>query len=270
MYTPKENAKRTNYWIFGYPRFNLIQTAGYFVPWSPGACRKQRSAAVPADNESMGELIHLSERMADRTRAGSSDPRFFFALDDPISYLAAEQVERALGPIEWIPVLGASPEQARRVGCDERERRARERMRLAEREARVLHLPLVEPHRLPMDSRKAARAAAFAADRGAGAAFGLALLRLAFCGGFDIASAPVIQDAAAVAGLNPDEAGAAARDRRLDLRLDATSRGLRMRGISSPPAIGIGQSWLDGSDVVSAAVSYTAARARAEPRAPLR
>ena len=57
-----------------------------------------------------------------------------------------------------------------------------------------------------MDSRKAARAAAFAADAGVGATFALAVARLAFCGGFDIGSDNVIEEAAAVAGLNPAEA----------------------------------------------------------------
>ena len=215
----------------------------------------------------MGELILLSERMADRSRPGSESTRFFCALDDPLSYLTAERVERALGPIEWIPVLGPLSEPAGRATCAAREDRARDRMRLAEREARVLALPLVEPHRFPMDSRKAARAAAFAGESGAGAAFALALMRLAFCGGFDIASVPVIEEAAAGAGLNVAEAVAAAHDSRLDLRLDATTTGLRMRGIDAPPAISIGDCWFDGPDAVIAAVSFSAARART-PGAP--
>jgi 2-hydroxychromene-2-carboxylate isomerase len=207
--------------------------------------------------------------MADRSRSSSDLARFFFALDDPISYLTAERIERALGPIEWIPVLGPLSESAGPASSAEREQRARDRMRLAEREADVQQVPLVEPHRFPMDSRTAARAAAFAAEEGAGAAFGLALMRLAFCGGFDIGSFPVIEEAAAVAGLSPAEAVAAARDRRLDLQLDATSRGLRARGIISPPAISIGESWFDGRDAVIAAVSFSAARRLGTPRIPV-
>jgi 2-hydroxychromene-2-carboxylate isomerase len=228
----------------------------------------------------VGDIIFLSERMADRSRPSPDAARFFFALDCPLSYLTAERVERALGEVEWVPVLGPlsasgslsvlaplSEHGSERDGlaaCAEREAHARDRMRLAEREAQILQLPLVEPHRFPMDSRKAARAAAFAADAGVGSTFALAVARLAFCGGFDISSDNVIEEAAAVAGLNPAEAVMAAHDARLDLRLDATSRGLRARGIVSPPAINIAESWFDGTDCVMAAVLFSAARARAQ------
>jgi 2-hydroxychromene-2-carboxylate isomerase len=207
----------------------------------------------------MGDLIQLSERMADRSRPGAEYTRFFFALDDPLSYLAAERVERALGPIAWVPVLGPLSDLSTIPSADERRHRATERMALAEREAAGLGVPLVEPHRFPMDSRKAARAAAFAADAGAGAIFGLALLRLAFCGGFDIGSVPVLEEAAAVAGLDPHDVVQAARDRCLDLELDATSRGLLMRGVQSPPAISIATHWFEGPDAVIGALAFSAA-----------
>ena len=207
----------------------------------------------------MGDLIQLSERIADRSRPSGECARFFFALDDPLSYLAAERVERALGPIDWVPVLGPLSQRSPTVTPDERERLARARMTLAEREAAALGLPLVEPHRFPMNSRKAARAAAFAADADAGAAFGLALMRLAFCGGFDIGSVPVIEEAAAVAGLNSYDAVTAASDSHRDLALDATSRGLATRGVRTPPAISIGVHWFDGSNAVIAALAFSAA-----------
>ena len=232
-----------------------------------------------ADNVGVGDIIFLSERMADRSRPSPHAARFYFPLDCPLSYQTAERVERALGEVEWVPVLGPLSAPAPRsehgsefggpAVCAEREAHARDRMRLAEREAQILQLPLVEPHRFPMDSRKAARAAAFAADAGVGSTFALAVARLAFCGGFDISSDNVIEEAAAVAGLNLAEAVAAARDARLDMRLDATSLGLRARGIVSPPAINIAESWFDGTDCVMAAVSFSAARARAQtPRLP--
>ncbi len=208
----------------------------------------------------MGDLIQLSERIADRSRPSGELPRFFYALDDPLSYLAAERVERALGPIAWVPVLGPLSQRSGTGSADERELRARERMGLAEREAALLELPLVEPHRFPMDTRKAARAATFAADAGSGCVFGLALLRLAFCGGFDIGSMPVIEEAAAVAGLDPGETVRAARDSELDLRLDATSRGLGLRGVQSPPAISVGTHWFEGPTVVIAALAFSAAQ----------
>jgi 2-hydroxychromene-2-carboxylate isomerase len=60
------------------------------------------------------------------------------------------------------------------------------------------------------------RVATFAAERGAGAAFAIAAGRLAFCGGFDIEDRAIIADAAAAAGLDVDEALAAAVDARRD------------------------------------------------------
>jgi 2-hydroxychromene-2-carboxylate isomerase len=207
----------------------------------------------------MGDLIQLSERLADRSRPSGEFARFFFALDDPLSYLAAERVERALGPIEWVPVLGPLSQRLPTITTDERQRLAAERMAVAEREAASLGLPLIEPHRFPMNSRKPARAAAYASEAGAGAAFGMALMRLSFCGGFDIGSVPVIEEAAAVAGLNSYDAVTAASDPRRDLALDATSRGLAVRGVKSPPAISIGVHWFDGANAVIAALAFSAA-----------
>ncbi len=137
--------------------------------------------------------------------------------------------------------------------------RARERLAIAEYEAQVYDLPIVEPHRFPINSRKAARAACFAADQGVGGAFAIALMRLAFCGGFDIGSTAIIEEAAAVAGLTTGEATAAAGDHQLDAQLDATSRGLMARA-KSPPAISVGARWFDGPNAVLAAVACSAAQ----------
>jgi 2-hydroxychromene-2-carboxylate isomerase len=220
----------------------------------------RRFYAVSADNTvSMGDLIQLSERIADRSRPTGELARFFFALDDPHSYLAAERVERALGPIEWVPVLGPLSEDADGTPVAVRKVKAAERMALAEREAASLELPLVEPHPFPVNSRPAARAATFAADAGAGAVFSMALMRMAFCGGFDIGSGAVIEEAAAIAGLHPRAAARAAKDESLDLRLDATSRGLALRGVKSPPAISVGRHWFEGTNVVIAALAFSAA-----------
>ncbi|MDQ6748878.1 MAG: hypothetical protein M3010_12335, partial [Candidatus Dormibacteraeota bacterium] len=53
----------------------------------------------------MGELIQLQERRADRSRP-TRDPRpaFYFDPGCPMSYLAAEQIERTLGDVDWVPV----------------------------------------------------------------------------------------------------------------------------------------------------------------------
>ena len=216
----------------------------------------------------MGDIIFLSERMSDRSRPSSDASRFFFALGDPFSYLVGERIERALGSIDWVPVLGPFVDLGDSVAEIDRDARAQDRLELAEREAKNLDLPFVEPHRYPMDHRAAARAAAFAVESGVGPAFAIAMARMAFCGGYDISSSSVIAEAAASARLNPYEAIAASAASQHDLQLDATTRGLRSRRITVP-AISIGHSWFDGPDALVAAVNFSVARRMQTPSAPV-
>jgi 2-hydroxychromene-2-carboxylate isomerase len=199
----------------------------------------------------MGQLIDLAERAADRSRPTLGSAKFFFALDCPLSYLAAERVERALGEIEWVPVLGP-------LGCGDAgaatgiagqgETLARERLARARVEADRLGLPLVEPPRYPLDARRASRVAVYAAAHEGVHQYALSMARLVFCGGFDPDQPDAIAEAAAAAGLDCDAALRAADDPRHDLQIDATSRGLRARGLIGAPAIRIGRSWFEGAD----------------------
>jgi 2-hydroxychromene-2-carboxylate isomerase len=200
----------------------------------------------------VGDLIVLSEVLEDRSKPVHGPAAFYFALDCPLSYLAAERVERALGEIDWVPVLTCGCDVASPTAEAERGRGARERMSIAEQEARTLNLPLVEPQRYPFNARPISRAAAHAAERGVGARFALAAMRLAFCGGFDLSDPGVIGEAADVADLSASEVLVAAGAHRYDARLDATSRGLASRGVSAP-AIRIGKRWCHGVDVVACA-----------------
>jgi 2-hydroxychromene-2-carboxylate isomerase len=230
----------------------------------------RRFPAQLADDVAVGAVVNLAERRADRSRPSIGPAAFFYSLDDPVSYLVAERVERALGDLAWIPVVGPLSESSGLSSAGERQALAYERLALAEREARLLSLPLFEPHRYPMDSRRAARAAIWAGDHGRGATFALGIARLAFCGGFDIAADEVIAEAAAGAGLSPEQALDAARDQRHDLQLEATANGLCARGSSMPPVIRIGTRWFCGEDAVMAAVSFNAVRARERaPRLPV-
>ncbi len=202
-------------------------------------------------------MISLSQRREHRSQP-IAEARFFFALDSPCSYLMSERVERALGDITWVPVLGPLSEPDG-IASHAREHWAADRMRVAEREALLLQMPLVEPEPFPVDSRRATRAAMFAARSGACRSFALATARLAFCGGFDISEDSVIAEAAAVARLNPRDVLAAASDARFDPQLHLTTRALRARGIDAAPAISVGDSWFDGADAILAALSFRAA-----------
>ncbi len=210
----------------------------------------------------MGDVVYLSERRADRSRASVGPAVFFYALDCPVSYLAAEWVQRAQCDVAWIPVVGPLSESSGLRSAEERRRLADERLALAGREARTLSLPLIEPRRYPADSRPAARAAIWAAEQGRGAGFALGVARLAFREGFDIGSDEVIGEAAAGAGLDAVQALEASQDPGRDRQLDGTAQGLRDRGILMPPVVRVATRWYCGSDAMMAAVSFGAGQAR--------
>ena len=201
----------------------------------------------------MGELIALAERRADRSRrSGRAETAFFYDLACPFSYLAAERVERLLGEVEWIPVTSSTPTSRREAA----ELRAR-----AERRAAELHLPLVWPDRFPAGVPGALRAAVRAGEVGAGARFGLAAARLAFCGGFDLEDPEVLAEAAAAAGVALDDCLAAAGDRSLDTTVEATARGLAARGVTELPAVRSGRLFQRGERGLTETAALLRARA---------
>jgi 2-hydroxychromene-2-carboxylate isomerase len=186
----------------------------------------------------MGELIDFSERKADRSRPRAhAETAFYYDLACPFSYFAAERVERLLGEMHWIPVPSLVTTSGRQIA----ELRARAELRAAE-----LRLPLVWPARFPEAVPGALRSAVRALDVGAGARFGLAAARLAFCGGFDLEDPEVLAEAAAVAGLALDDCLAAAGDPSLDATLEATARGLRAQGVTELPAMRSGRRFRHG------------------------
>ena len=210
----------------------------------------------------MGELIALAERRADRSRRHEgAKVAFFYDLACPYSYLAAERVERLLGDVEWIPVAGEETRSVRPPA----EMRAR-----AERRAAELRLPLVWPDRFPEGVPGALRTAVRAGEIGAGARFGLAAMRLAFCGGFDLDDPEVLAEAAAAAGLTLGDCLAAAGDRSLDATLDATARGLRAQGVRELPAVRAGRHFHHGERGLAETAATLRARAvYGRPLAPV-
>jgi len=123
----------------------------------------------------------------------------------------------------------------------------------AERRAAELRLPLVWPERAGHPVPAAMRAAAWAAQAGAGARFALPASRLAFCGGFDLEDPVTISEAAAAAGLSPRHCLAAVADRHWDAVLEDGARSLRGRGIRELPVVGLGRRMLAGEQAVAQA-----------------
>jgi 2-hydroxychromene-2-carboxylate isomerase len=212
----------------------------------------------------MGQVIYLDERRSERSRpALPARPLFFFDVACPLSYLTAERIERKLGEVEWVPVDGASLHltTAAPDTLDHAELHSPEVHSLRTRAdtcARSLRLPLVWPDRFPRAARCAQRAAAFACEIGAGAAFTLAATRLAFCGGFDLEDPETLAEAAAAAGVPLEECLSAAGETWRDEELEANAQLLRSRGISELPAIRIGDQWFEGEAGLLAAGALTA------------
>jgi 2-hydroxychromene-2-carboxylate isomerase len=191
----------------------------------------------------MGDVIMLWERVGDRPSSGASRSALFFDLGCPFSYLAAERVERALGDVDWVPCSLSATHR----------RLAPDLIARAEREAFALQLPLVWPDGFPGPVPMALRAAAYAAEIGAGARFALAASRLAFCGGYDLEDREILAEAAAAASVPVDECLAAAADPARDIRLQATAHRLERCGVPRLPAIRIGRRWLWGEQMLSEA-----------------
>ncbi len=212
----------------------------------------------------MGDLIILSERRAERF---CPDPRgpgaFFYDLGCPFSYLAAEQVERWLGEVDWIPVAGATDDSATAEAGSLRMRRQ------AEHRAEQLRLPLVWPEHTGAGVPSAMRAATYAAEIGAGARFGLAAGRLAFCGGFDLEDSEVLAEAGATVGIAPAECLAAAADPMLDQTLRATAGALRLRRIYELPAVRCGTQWFQGEHALAHAAAMVTESSSGLPLAPV-
>jgi 2-hydroxychromene-2-carboxylate isomerase len=207
-----------------------------------------RRPFVPED---MGELILLADRLAEKSRARmNGTSAFFFDLACPFSYLAAERVERLLGPVEWIPAAGEAVTRRELAAF-----RARAECRAAE-----LRLPLIWPERFPAPTPIALRAAARAAQLGAGAGFALAAARLAFCGGFDLEDPEVLAEAAAAAGLTLNECLAAAGNQALDTSLRATALSLRGQGVTQLPAVRVGGQLFERERCLSEAAALASDR----------
>jgi 2-hydroxychromene-2-carboxylate isomerase len=172
--------------------------------------------------------------------AGSStvsQPRFYYDLASPESYLVAERALHAVGEVpEWIPVSFGSPA----FRCAEEIASYREDV---ERRASVLGvLPIRWPESFPAaDLRWATLAATYAKWIGRGVAFSLAALRQAFAAGRDLSVQDNVLLAAAACEMHPHavikgvELGTTVR------ALEEAQARAAADGVDSVPAI-----WVDG------------------------
>jgi 2-hydroxychromene-2-carboxylate isomerase len=213
-----------------------------------------------SDRGAVGQLISMMDRVgqsrATATAPGAGAPRgrrdgaaFFFALDCPLSYLVAEQVERDLGEIAWVPILaGRDP------------RWASERLHQSRALAMTQRLPLIEPENFPFDIRPVSRAALYAAEQGAGRRFALAAFRLTFAGGYDLSHPELIAAAGEAAGLRADATLKASASSARDATLRHGAASLRRRGIHEAPVLRIIAGWFSAFEALSETSAFTVAR----------
>lgn len=161
-------------------------------------------------------------------------PLFAFDLADPFAYLAVERVERRFPGVEWRPVSGDAFHGSGEWRSSEAHLAARHSV---EARARALRLPLAWPATPPSGGLAALRGASLAAESGVGGAFAVAAARLAWCGGFDLDCPELLAEAAAAAGLAPDDVLAAAADRDRDSRLRRAAGDVRAGGADRLPVL---------------------------------
>jgi 2-hydroxychromene-2-carboxylate isomerase len=189
----------------------------------------------------MGELVFLgSRRLTSARPEPGARPAFFFDVGCPLSYLAAEHIERSFGDVDWVPVSGAA------LHGERSDAGLAQLRHQAEEQAAELRLPLVWPESFPAGAWRAQRAAAFAAEIGVGPRFAIAAGRLAFCGGFDLDDPETLAEAAAAATVPLGACLEAAADPSRDLALTATALALRAHAGRELPVLRSGERWFAG------------------------
>ena len=162
----------------------------------------------------------------------AAQPIFYYDLGSPACYLLAERIMADLPVVpEWEPVLATElslqePEPDR----ESLERRADDQG----------VQPLRWPPQWPPDARTAALAATYAKHIGRAVAFSLACFRQAFAGGRDLGDESTVLIAAAACEMHPSAVLKGIGLRSVTTGLHQACARAREVGVSSLPAIGVG------------------------------
>jgi 2-hydroxychromene-2-carboxylate isomerase len=170
--------------------------------------------------------------------AAPSQPTFDYDLGSPACYLVAERVLSELPVVpEWEPVVGAQ------IGVTEP---SPDRELLARLVSEAGLQPLRLPETWPPSTERAMLAATYAKHIGRAVAFSLAAFRQAFAGGRDLGDEGTILIAAAACEMHPTAVLKGIGLRSVSTALQAAGQRARARGISSLPAIQVGDELLEG------------------------
>jgi len=172
----------------------------------------------------------------------SAPVSFYFDLQSPLAYLAAERALRVLpGPAPWRPVLARELPGAE--GFDAFRCREEEEIFRAEVERRAAELQLQRvrwPDPFPFDSEPAMRVATYAASIGRAVAFAQAAFRQAFAGGHRLDDPDHLVIAAAACEMHPAAVLSAARQQSVRRGLAQATAQAASMGIRDVPAVVVG------------------------------
>jgi 2-hydroxychromene-2-carboxylate isomerase len=180
----------------------------------------------------------------------SGRPRFYVDVGSPYAWLAAERIERVLGPeVVWEPVLLGAIFASRGSGSWSLTDARAEGIAEVERRAAAHGLgPVRWPEPWPGNTLLAMRCAVAADERGAGRAFLLAALRLGFKDGRDLSDPAAVTDAASTAGIEGDELLAAASTPVVKAALRERTEAAIVLGVEGVPSVVVGGQAFWGDD----------------------
>jgi 2-hydroxychromene-2-carboxylate isomerase len=193
---------------------------------------------------------------------------FYYDFSSPYSYLAAQRIGELLPEATWRPIsFGFVLRHVGRVPWSLQPGREADMEVIAERAAARGLPPVRYPEGWPAESYSLAplRAALFAEQRGRLEEFTHAAFRVMFAEGRALGEEGAIRDAAAEAGLDPDEVEGA-------LERDDVKQGLRAytdeaidRGVTGVPTVAVGEHVFWGDDRLEDAAAAAGARPRSSP-----
>jgi 2-hydroxychromene-2-carboxylate isomerase len=181
----------------------------------------------------------------------STSASFYFDLQSPLAYLAAERILHTLpAPCEWQPVLArelqrsgsgqpAREDPAEVWRCEEEREAFREN--LIRRAAELGLQPLRWPAPFPFDSALAMRVATYAKSIGRTVPFAQAAFRQIFAGGRDLSQLDNVLIAAAACEMHPAAVTRGSELRSVAEQLATASDDAARAGVLEVPAIVVGE-----------------------------
>jgi 2-hydroxychromene-2-carboxylate isomerase len=186
---------------------------------------------------------------------------FYFDLQSPLAYLAAERVLHELpGPAEWQPVL------ARELSGKFADDSDAFRTEVAARAQQLGLQPLRWPEPFPFDSALAMRAATYAKSIGRVVPFAQAAFRQAFAGGRDLEQPDNVVIAAAACEMHPSAVLRGTELRSVASQLSAATNAAIQSKVKSVPAIVLDGVVFEGDRAIERAAAEMLALAEASAR----